>query len=231
MKWCSATHTSSKPASSAATAAATVDSSTAVWSWPGNCAARRNAPNRMGLPFADASAVPQLRTLVEQLAARGDEGAVAGAVECPAPEGRHAVAILKSQLHSEVPFQTAADRVGGQRPQQLPALSLAGRGYFVIGELRSLAGEFKVGHHAADDLPGVRQRQPHTIDEVGVGDLAVRGALKQLGRYIKRHGFLRCRCGTTNTLRITVISVACDRFRCGESGPGPHGHSTEINFT
>src|SRR5918998_2500781 len=45
MKWCSATHTSSNPASSAATAAATVASSTVPWSWPGYCGASRNTPN------------------------------------------------------------------------------------------------------------------------------------------------------------------------------------------
>src|SRR5581483_9649525 len=124
MKWCSATHTSSKPASSAATAAATVESSTVVWSWPGNCAASKNSPNRMGGhlrarqvraatgPSGDPDrgqrrawlAVAQLGTLVEQLAPRGDERPVAGTAHGPRTEGGHPVAVLEGQLDPEVAF-------------------------------------------------------------------------------------------------------------------------------
>jgi hypothetical protein len=47
----------------------------------------------------------------------------------------------------------------------------------VISELAGRPGELKVGHHTTDDLPGIGQRQPHTLDELGVVDLAVLGTL------------------------------------------------------
>src|SRR3569833_4690573 len=48
MKWCSASQTPSKPARSASTAASTVRCSTSACDWPGNCAAGRNTPIRIG---------------------------------------------------------------------------------------------------------------------------------------------------------------------------------------
>jgi hypothetical protein len=48
----------------------------------------------------------------------------------------------------------------------------------MVSELGGLPGKVKVSHHTADDLPGIRQRQPNTVNEVAVIDLAVLGALK-----------------------------------------------------
>jgi hypothetical protein len=104
------------------------------------------------------------------------------------------VAVLESQLYSEMTFQTATDGVGGQRSQQLPALGLTGWGDLVIGELAGWPGELEVGYHATDDLSGVGQRQSHTVDKGGVVDLALLGTLKQCGGNVERHDFLRCGC-------------------------------------
>jgi hypothetical protein len=89
------------------------------------------------------------------------------------------VAVLEGQLHAEVPFQPAADRVGGQGPQQLPPFSLAGRWRGVVREIRWAA--LQIGHDPADHLPCVGQRAADTRDELGVGDVAVLGALQQVG--------------------------------------------------
>jgi hypothetical protein len=104
------------------------------------------------------------------------------------------VAILERQLYREVTFQTTPDGAGGQRPQQLSSLCLTGRRDLVVSEFGDLPGELKVGHYSADDLPGVGQRQPHTIDEVGLVDLAVLGTLEQCGGNVEGHGFLRYEC-------------------------------------
>jgi hypothetical protein len=98
------------------------------------------------------------------------------------------VAVLEGQLHPEVPFQAATDGVTGQRPRQLTAFGLAGRGYRVVGELA--AAGLQVGRNLADHLPGVRQRPAYALDELAIGDVTDLGPLQQGGRDVQRHDFL-----------------------------------------
>jgi hypothetical protein len=60
----------------------------------------------------------------------------------------------------------------------------------MISEFDGLPGQLKVGHHITDDLPCIRQRPPHTVNEVGVINLAALGTLKQSEGNLKRHYFV-----------------------------------------
>lgn len=101
------------------------------------------------------------------------------------------MAVLERQLHPEVPFQTAANGIGGQRSQQLSPFELTRWGDLMIGELKGWFGQLKLGDHATDHLPGIRQRLPHTLDELGIINLALLCTLQQSDRNLKRHRYLR----------------------------------------
>src|SRR6266545_8289335 len=129
----------------------------------------RPGPWRPGALRAD-SAVAQLGALVEQLAARRDERLVLGATHRADLERGYPVAVLEGELHAEVALQPTADRVGGERAQELAALRLARRRNAVVGERR--AAPLHATGHLADDLPRVGQRRPHALDERVVVDLS-----------------------------------------------------------
>ncbi len=120
-----------------------------------------------------ASAVPELRGLVQQLTAhRGEAGQrlVHRAVQ---REHRHPVAVLEGQAYTEVPLQRAAYRVTRERTQQLTACLLVRRRRLVVGERSAV--DLQLSHQGADHLPCVRQGGPDAVDEFSFVDLASLG--------------------------------------------------------
>jgi hypothetical protein len=120
-----------------------------------------------------ASAVPELRRLVQQLAAhRGEagQGVVHRAVQ---REHRHPVAVLEGQAHPEVPLQRTAYRVTRERTQQLAARLLVRRRRLVVGEVAAV--HLQLSHQGADHLPCVGQGNPDAVDEFRFVDLASLG--------------------------------------------------------